>query len=977
MTFSLTHLSLLVLGYLAILFILAYAVDRNWLPKKWVKHPLVYILSLGVYASAWAFYGSVGLANQYGYGFLAYYLGISGAFMMSPILLRPILRITRMYQLSSLADLLAFRYRSRSAGMLVSLVMLAVVIPILALQITAIGDTLYLLNSEWPVSKLALAYCLVMILFAILFGARHLSPREKHEGLVFAIAFESLLKLVALLVLGGFILLGVFPEAGGLEQWLRDNQEVLARHQVTLQDGPWRTLLVMFFTAAVAMPHMFHMAFTENNNPGALRHASWGFTLFMLLMSFSVPPILWAGIYLNVDTDPSYFALGVGLATESPVLSLFVFIGGLAAASGIIIVNTLAMAAMFMNHLVLPFRKPGPSYGFYFWLLWMRRSLIGVILLAAYGFYLLVGAKLDLSHLGILSFVAASQFLPGILGMLYWPQSHHKGLIYGLATGTLSWVYGLLLPFYELTTGSDIPFYLPPVDESNWHLAAMGALGINFAIHMIVSLSLKQSEAEQAAADACSVDNLSRPSRLPLMAANSNEVIDALSRPLGRYVAEQEVHLALQDLELPTYEDRPYALRQLRERLEANLSGLMGPTVAHDIVNRHLPLREDGDALPTGDIHQMEQRLENYHERLSGLASELDNLRRYHRQTLEHLPIGVCSLAEDGEVLMWNQVMTSLTGIAANEITGAHINRLPHPWGALLSEFLHTSAMHQHKYRIDSGSHPRWFGLHKAILNPIGGQPGGTVILMEDQTETQLLEDELIHSERLASIGRLAAGVAHEIGNPVTGIDCLAQNIRYETDNPELLQMADQIQDQTKRISRILQSLMNFSHAGHHSTEQEVVNLSHCIGEAMQLLRLNKRNEDIHFINDCPEQCLTLGDAQRLVQVFVNLLGNACDASEPGGEIRATCELQDQKVVIRIEDDGHGIPADKLNRIFEPFFTTKEVGKGTGLGLALVYSIIEEHYGHISIQSPLSRGRGTCVTVTFPRYEPAHEAETE
>ena len=191
MTFSLTHLSLLVLGYLAILFILAYAVDRNWLPKKWVKHPLVYILSLGVYASAWAFYGSVGLANQYGYGFLAYYLGISGAFMMSPILLRPILRITRMYQLSSLADLLAFRYRSRSAGMLVSLVMLAVVIPILALQITAIGDTLYLLNSEWPVSKLALAYCLVMILFAILFGARHLSPREKHEGLVFAIAFES------------------------------------------------------------------------------------------------------------------------------------------------------------------------------------------------------------------------------------------------------------------------------------------------------------------------------------------------------------------------------------------------------------------------------------------------------------------------------------------------------------------------------------------------------------------------------------------------------------------------------------------------------------------------------------------------------------------------------------------------------------------------------------------------------------------
>ncbi|MBQ0780007.1 MAG: ATPase, partial [Thalassolituus oleivorans] len=350
MTFSLGQLAFIILGYLGSLFLAAYAMERGWLPRSWVRHPVVYIFSLGVYASAWAFYGSVGLAHQYGYGFLAYYLGISGAFVMSPILLRPILQITRIYQLSSLADLLAFRYRSPGAGIMVSLFMLAVVIPMLTLQITAIADTLYLLNHDWPVSTLAFAYCLVMILFAILFGARHVSPREKHEGLVFAIAFESLLKMIAILILGGVVLFGVFPEVGGLQQWLVDNQDRLAHQQVTLQDGPWRTLLLVFFAAAIVMPHMFHMAFTENMNSRALRPASWGFPLFLLIMSLSVPPILWAGIYLNVDTPPEYFALGIGLKLESPFLTIVTFMGGLAAASGIVIVTTLSTAAMFLNH---------------------------------------------------------------------------------------------------------------------------------------------------------------------------------------------------------------------------------------------------------------------------------------------------------------------------------------------------------------------------------------------------------------------------------------------------------------------------------------------------------------------------------------------------------------------------------------------------------------------------------------------------
>ena len=970
MTFSIGQLSFIVIAYLAFLFSTAYVVEKNWIPKRWVYHPAVYVFSLGVYASAWAFYGSVGLANQYGYGYLAYYIGISGAFALSPILLRPILHITRIYQLSSLADLLAFRYRSRLAGIMVSLFTIVVVIPMLTLQISAIADTLHLLNNELPVTTLAFAYCAVMVLFAILFGARHVSPREKHEGLVFALALESLVKLVAIVVLGGFVLWHVFAPLGGLEQWLVDNENLLAARQMTIQEGPWRTLLLVFFAAVVVMPHMFHMLFTENLNSNALKTASWALPLFLLIMAVAIPPILWAGIHLQLDTPAEYFALGIGIQLESPWLTIMTFVGGLAAASGIIIVITLSTAAMFLNHLVLPFYKPSPQQDFYRWLLWMRRLLLASILLIAYAFYSAVGTQLDLNRLGILAFVASLQFLPGVLGLLYWPRSNRKGFLFGLSAGIVVWVYAMLIPFSTYRMGWSVPFPLPEINESNWHIAALAAFGSNIVLFVLVSLSTKQKASERAAAKACSVDTVTHPSKRPLIAENSNDVITALSKPLGRYVAEREVYQALNDLKLPSYEDRPYALRRLRARLEANLSGLMGPTVAHDITSRYLPFKEN--AVLNEDIYQVEQRIEGFHDRLSGLAGELDNIRRYHRQTLERLPLGVCSLADDGEVMLWNQAMSDLTRIDAESTTGSHLNQLPAPWNEVLQSFVLNHSMHEYKKQVNIGARPRWFNLHKSIIQPSNGQPGSIVLLMEDQTEVQLLADELTHSERLASIGRLAAGVAHEIGNPVTAIDCLAQNMRYETEDPVLLEMAQQIQEQTQRITRIVQSLMNFSHAGNISSEHEPVQLAYVIEEAMQLLRLSKRSMDIEFINQCDPSALILGDPQRLVQIFVNLLSNARDASEPGQEVRATSSFDEHQVTIFITDQGEGISADVIDRLFEPFFTTKDVGKGTGLGLSLVYNLIEEHYGQINFESPVNNGRGTCVKVSLPRYHP-HE----
>ena len=300
----------------------------------------------------------------------------------------------------------------------------------------------------------------------------------------------------------------------------------------------------------------------------------------------------------------------------------------------------------------------------------------------------------------------------------------------------------------------------------------------------------------------------------------------------------------------------------------------MGPSVAQDIVETFLPYKTSEESYVTEDIHFIESRLEDYHSRLTGLAAELDTLRRYHRQTLQDLPMGVCSLAKDQEVLMWNRAIEELTGVGAQKVVGSRLSALPEPWKGLLERFIDAPDEHLHKQRLVYDGHTRWLNLHKAAIEePLAPGNSGLVLLVEDLTETQLLEDKLVHSERLASIGRLAAGVAHEIGNPITGIACLAQNLREEREGDgELTEISEQILDQTKRVSRIVQSLMSFAHSGSHLQALEPVCLSEVAQEAIGLLSLNRRSVEVEFFNLCDPAHWVEGDSQRLAQVLINLL---------------------------------------------------------------------------------------------------------
>ncbi|EAT11877.1 PAS domain S-box protein [Bermanella marisrubri] len=982
MSFSLSALIAIILAYLFTLFFTAYAVEKNWIPSKWVRNPFIYVLSLGVYASAWAFYGSVGLAQQYGYGYLTYYLGISGAFVLAPVLLKPILRITRNYQLTSLADLFAFRFRSRAAGTVTTLVMLAAILPLITLQITAVTESFRLLNNEFGRIDIALGYCFVMTVFAILFGARHVSPREKHESLVFAIAFESIIKLVAICILGFVALYSVFDGPAAMDAWLDNNHMRLSSMQDPIQEGPWRTLLMVFFAAAVVMPHMFHMAFTENSSSRSLIHASWGLPLFLLIMAIMVPPILWAGVFLDVQTPAEYYAIGIGMALDDPWLSAIAFTGGLAAASGIVIVTTLAMAAMTLNHIVLPAFQPNPKKDMYDWLLWVRRWLIAAIFIASYGFYRYLSADKGLAELGIIAFVATLQFLPGVLGVLYWPGANRQGFLSGLMVGIFIWIWAMLLPLLDFQSLSWLDQLLPPTNHENWYLAATLSVLANFIVFVMVSITSTTRPIEESAAEACSIDTLSAPQRKELVAKTAEEFIASLSEPLGEQAAKREVVQALKDLNLNISENRPYQLRRLRSRIEINLSGLMGPSVAHSLVSKWLPFKYSSELQASHDIHFIEKGLEAYHSRLTGLAAELDSLRRFHRQTLERLPMGACSLGADGEILMWNSALAEQSGISAEEVVGSKVSNLVEPLRSLLLDFIEDDNTHLHKKAIEVEGRPRWISLHKGALeNPDSHEYGGLVILLEDQTDTQLLEEELVHSERLASVGRLAAGVAHEIGNPITGIAMLAQDLKYESDDPTIHEIGEQVLEQTQRVSRIVQSLVNFSHTGNHLQHQEQgpVDIRQCAQDAIDLLKLSEKEQGVMFENHCPDDAIVLGDEQRLQQVFVNLLSNARDASPDNTCINVSAELEQHTVTIRVVDEGEGIAPEKIERIFEPFFTTKEVGKGTGLGLALVYSIIEEHYGQISIQSPVDKTTqtGTAVIINLPRFQLTANDEPE
>lgn len=458
-------------AYMGLLFAIAYFGDkRSEAGRSIISTPYIYALSLAVYCTAWTFYGSVGRAAQTGTGFLSVYIGPTLIAALGLPVLKKIIRISKVNRITSIADFIASRYgKSATLAGVVTIIAVFGIVPYISVQIKAISTTFLLINqyplmsmpvhfSEIPVFKDTAFYvALLLAVFAVLFGTRYLEATERHEGLVAAIAFESIVKLIAFLAVGLFVTYGVYNGFGDLFGKANAVPEISKLFVMDVKAGSfssWCASIFLSMLAVMFLPRQFQVIVVENVDEEHLKKAIWLFPLYLLIINIFVLPVAFGGLlhFADGSVDPDTFVLTLPMAEQKEWLVLFVFIGGLSAASGMVIVETVALSTMICNDLVMPVLLRSPisrltarsELGHL--LLAIRRGSIILVLLLGYAYFHFVVKYYTLVSIGMISFAAVAQFGPVILGGIFWKGGTRSGALCGLLAGFLVWGYTLVLP---------------------------------------------------------------------------------------------------------------------------------------------------------------------------------------------------------------------------------------------------------------------------------------------------------------------------------------------------------------------------------------------------------------------------------------------------------------------------------------------------------------------------------------------------
>lgn len=449
------------LAYLALLFGIAWWVERRRSQQKSVvKNSWVYALSLAVYCTGWTYYGSVGRAVTNGIDFITIYLGPSVMCALFIPVLQKIIRICKTQRINSIADFIATRYgKNFTLGIIVTLCCIIGIIPYIALQLKAISASFHTItgmqaSKEMGFSDDKFYITLVIIFFIIVFGTRSVDASERHEGLVAAVAFESLIKLFAFLVVGIFITFFVF---GGYESIFVAIQQQGLSHFFTLSDehtySSWLSMLLVSMMAMILLPRQFQVSVVENTNEKHIRRAVWLFPLYLLAINIFVLPIAMAGsLLLGNNSDADMYVLSLPMYFNQRALSVFVYIGGFSAATSMIIVETIALSTMVSNHLFLPLMFSVKKFSTQSEgsltkrIIFSRRVIIAIILLAAYSYNAYIAPSFSLVSIGLASMAAVAQFAPAVFGGLYWRNASRKGAVSGIVIGFLVWFYTLIIP---------------------------------------------------------------------------------------------------------------------------------------------------------------------------------------------------------------------------------------------------------------------------------------------------------------------------------------------------------------------------------------------------------------------------------------------------------------------------------------------------------------------------------------------------
>jgi sigma-B regulation protein RsbU (phosphoserine phosphatase) len=456
-------------AYVLGLFAIAYYVDRRAREgTSLIASPVIYSLSLAVYCTSWTFYGSVGRAVASGVGFLPIYLGPTLMAVGWWWVLRKTVRIAKANNITSIADFLGSRYgQSTLLGGVVAVITVVGITPYIALQLKAISQTFEVLlqypavTTTLPASAsrpfwadTAFGTAVLLIAFGIMFGARDLDSSRRHEGLVATIAFESLVKLLAFLAVGVFVTYGVFGGFADIFSRAAQRPEYarMLGGDPAFSYGDWAALTWLSMMAILFLPRQFHMAVIGNTREGHIKTAMWMFPVYLLLINVFVLPIAFGGVLIFPDasvTAADYFVLTLPMVQHQQGLALFAFIGGISAATGMVIVESIALSTMILNNLVVPsLVRRGMTRDISGLLINAKRLAIAVTILLGYAYYHLIGESYTLVNIGLISFAAVAQFAPAFFGGLYWRRATRQGALAGLSAGFGIWAYTLLLPSF-------------------------------------------------------------------------------------------------------------------------------------------------------------------------------------------------------------------------------------------------------------------------------------------------------------------------------------------------------------------------------------------------------------------------------------------------------------------------------------------------------------------------------------------------
>lgn len=633
--------------------------------------PIIYSLSLAVYATSWTFYGAVGRASTSGWEFLATYLGPILTFILLWHVFTKIVMVSKQQNITTISDFIASRYgKSQSLAVLVTCIAVLGIVPYIALQLKAVAISYDALTASageaTSGSDTALFVALLMALFSILFGTRHIDATEHHEGIVLAIAFESIIKLSAFIAVGLYVTFGIFDGFDNLFSQAADELANNENFRTDFIETSFLTETLLAAAAIICLPRQFHVAVVENADPRDLRLARWVFPGYLVLASLFVLPIATAGMLTFPDgsVDADTFVLTLPLAAHQNELAMFAFIGGLSAATSMVIVATITLSTMVCNDIVmpmllrLPWLKLSKNKDLGALLLRVRRLTIFNLMLLAYFYYRIFGDTGSLASFGLLAFVAVAQFAPALVGAVLWSKGSRQGALAGISVGFIIWLYTLVFPI--MSNAGLVPEHIDAfIWQSHWfhpnallgiefpdHLSHGTFWSLTFNIVLFVTVSrysnLRLIDRIQASTY---VDTHDIDSNEPAHALNGTTTVGDLQLLTERFLGINRARNAFDSFAQQRGDTPPVsgdkASNELIDYIERLLAGMIGASSARILVASTLQGRD----MQLGDVVT--------------IVDEASKVLKFNRSllqsTIENINQGISVVDQQMRLVAWNQ----------------------------------------------------------------------------------------------------------------------------------------------------------------------------------------------------------------------------------------------------------------------------------------------------------------------------------